>query len=330
MLFIAKPLAPIRKIIQLSKKALIISGVILGLICTGLYSQTTKMTFYGYNLPNDSTEIFAPDIISTEYNEFTPTLSSDGDVLYFSRKTDYFKIYVTTFKSKQWIKPEIAIFSGKYDDVDCVFSPDGTKLFFASKRPVIGDSIRNDYDFWKTESISGDWSLPKHEGEIVNSKYNDLFSSISQNGTKYFDFKGDIYKSVMINGEYSEKEKLGEAINSKYLDKEPFIAPNESYLIFVSDRPDENFGDVDLYISFRKNDNTWSKPMNMGKSINSVSTDQAPVVTLNGNILFFSSRRKIDTNINENKYGNGSSDIYWIDAEIIDRLKEKNAALQKK
>lgn len=296
--------------------------LIVSLICNSLYSQTTEMTFYGYNIPKDSAEIFAPDIISTDYNEFTPTLSANGDELYFSRKTDCFKIYVSTYKSKQGAKLEIAPFSGKFDDVDCVFSPDGTKLFFASKRPVIGDSIRKDYDFWVTENISGGWSLPKHEGGIVNSKYNDLFSSISQNGTKYFDFKGDIYKSVMTNGEYLEKEKLGETINSDYLDKEPFISPDESYLIFVSNRPDENYGDVDLYISFRKKDNMWSKPMNMGKSVNSVSTDQAPVVTLNGNLLFFSSRRKIDSN--ENKYGNGSSDIYWIDADIIDKLKEEN------
>jgi len=298
---------------------------IAGLSAPGLSVQPPPENFYGYTIPKDSAEIFAPGVISTGYNEFTPTVSPDGDELLFSRRIEIFSIYVLRYESMQSTSPKVVSFSGRHDDVDCVFSPDGNKLFFASKRPVNNESLKSDYDFWAAEKINGQWMQPKHEGDRVNSAYDDLFSSVSGNGTKYFDFNGDIFKSVVKNGEYGEKENLGAGINTEHLEKEPFIAPDESYLIFVSNRPEENLGDVDLYISFRNQDSTWGPPINMGKEVNSVSTDQAPVVTLDGRLLFFSSRREIESNTNENIYGNGSSDIYWIEADIIDRLKTQNS-----
>ena len=63
---------------------------------------------------------------------------------------------------------------------------------------------------------------------------------------------------------------------SPYNNLFPFIAPDESYLIFTSDRKG-NFGGGDLYISFHNIDtDTWTEPINMGAPIN---TDKGGAVT---------------------------------------------------
>ena len=96
-------------------------------------------------------------------------------------------------------------------------------------------------------------------------------------------------------------------INTEHDEYDLFIAPDESYLIFSSDRPG-GFGNVDLYISYKKGDGTWTEPKNMGRNINSGGA-VFPSVTDDGRFLFFQSRR------------GGNGDIYWVDAKIIEELK---------
>ena len=91
----------------------------------------------------------------------------------------------------------------------------------------------------------------------------------------------------------------------------PFIAPDESYLIWDSERPD-GFGDSDLYISFKQSDGTWGKAINMGETINSDKWDAYATVTSDGKYLMFN--RGISK---------GNIDIYWVDASIIDTLRAK-------
>jgi Tol biopolymer transport system component len=118
----------------------------------------------------------------------------------------------------------------------------------------------------------------------------------------------DIWRSRFVNGKYTLPENL-EEINTEHYEDGPFIAPDESYLIFESERPGGIGGSIDLYISFRKDDGSWSVPVNMGETINSDKTDRWARVTPDGKYLFFGSNR------------NGNMDIYWIDAKIISNLK---------
>jgi hypothetical protein len=82
-------------------------------------------------------------------------------------------------------------------------------------------------------------------------------------------------------------------------------------LIFESDRPTGIEGNIDLYISFRKKDETWTEPMNMGPKENSASAERFAKVSPDGKYLFFGRNT-----------GKGF-DIYWIHAGIIDGLKKQ-------
>ena len=93
-------------------------------------------------------------------------------------------------------------------------------------------------------------------------------------------------------------------INSPHLDAHPFIAPDESYLIFDSNRPG-GFGETDLYVCFRDSRGNWSEAVNLGETINSSEGIGLAMISPDGKYLFYTYR----------------NDIYWVDANIIETLR---------
>ena len=77
-----------------------------------------------------------------------------------------------------------------------------------------------------------------------------LISFVFMPGISQPQDKSDIFRSRSIDGKYSHIENLGELINTEYHEWDPFIAPDESYLIFCSMKP-RGFGGDDLYITFQ-------------------------------------------------------------------------------
>ncbi len=88
----------------------------------------------------------------------------------------------------------------------------------------------------------------------------------------------------------------------------PFIAPDESYLIFSRSVPEEK-GRSDLFISFHDSKNGWTQAVNMGDSVNSLHNETSPVVTPDGKFLFF---LRVSGDVN---------DVYWMDAGVIDDIR---------
>ena len=143
----------------------------------------------------------------------------------------------------------------------------------------------------------------------------------SGNGNLYFDYGGpdetgewlwNIYFSEFHNGKFLAPIKMGNRINGDETSWCPWIAPDESYIIYSSYRSDE-YGNGDLYINFRKKNGDWSAPINMGKRVNTAMQERFPSVSPDGKILFFA-RNRMRT----------FSDIFWVDAKIIEELKPKS------
>src|SRR5690606_1112001 len=98
----------------------------------------------------------------------------------------------------------------------------------------------------------------------------------SSEGTYFFDefkqdFTGDIRYSRLVEGKYEEPKLLSKEINAGK-SFHPFIAPDESYLIFDGKR-EGGYGDSDLYISYRQQVGSWGTAINMGEDINSEHED---------------------------------------------------------
>ena len=299
--------------------------------------------YFGQKIPESSPELFAPGIISTGHHEHSgPSFTPDCKEVYWSVFFNLLSPQVILFmknKGDHWTSPEVASFSGQFSDGGPLISPDGKRLFFYSIRPFKVKDKR-DADIWYVERNGNSWSEPHNVGENINTENNEASPSVSSNGNLYFysdrndGFGGfDIYCSKYVNGKYINPENLGESINSKGNESYPYIAPDENYILFCGSERGEGFGLGDLYISFRKEDGTWEKAVNLGKNINDEFDNRFPVISNNGEYLFFVSNKKTVSlpfkkrlSYSEilNKLespGNGRGDIYWIATRVIDTLK---------
>lgn len=94
-----------------------------------------------------------------------------------------------------------------------------------------------------------------------------------------------IFEMQIIDGRASSQNQLAFTDDpSRYL--HPAISMDESFMIFSSDRTPSS-GGLDLFIT-KKTSNGWSKPENMGHSINSSSHEWYPYLDYNNNLYFSS------------------------------------------
>lgn len=273
-------------------KKIIVLGV---LVFSGLFTNLQAQSEIS-SLPR----LLGENVISTSDHEGNASFSPDGNVLYFTKFAPFDPGYaVIAYSKKQknarWTQPELVEFTDLGNDGDPFVSPDGGKIIFASKRTLDGKA-KNDFDLWAVEGVGEKWSQPKHLGAAVNSPALELSPAIAKNGTLYFWSNrpggrggADIYRARFENGDYKPAENLGEIINTAANESDLYVAPDESYLIFASNRPGGEGGD-DLYISYR-NDDSWTQPKNLGKNVNTKSVETAPHVSPDGRQLIFVSTR---------------------------------------
>lgn len=326
------------------KKLITLFILFHALTATSLNAQNTIQSDFFSNPPltDKEVQLFKPNLISTALNEFNAVFMPDLNEMYYSArvKSNYFVILSCKRTNGVIQEPEIAPFSGKYQDADPFITRDGQYLYFCSDRPVnVNDTIR-DWNIWRMKRVGTDWE----DLELLSFNRPDkseMYPTLANNGNVYFhadyespskvvDFsKTDIYRSILIDNKYSDPERLSE-INTSVSEWDPFISPDEDYLIFSSPRSD-SYGAGDMYISFNNN-GAWTTPKNMGPVINSSAMDYCASLSPDGKYLFFSSYRslnylpKLPASYSEllktvNGPMNGYGDIYWIKSSVVDRLR---------
>jgi len=255
-----------------------------------------------------------PGIVSLP-GTFGTTFMPDGKTVYFARfnpETKNSVIMKSTFCEGIWTSAVTAEFSGKYSEGDPFISPDGLKIFFWSTRPADGSGIPSESpNIWVAYRTPSCFGNPIFLGAKLKIPAGG-FPVVSTNGTLYF-FTGqgddsnetDIFKSVPIDGEYTEIINLGNPVNTKYSELDAFISPDESYIIFSSNRIG-GFGKLDLYISWNS-EGKWSEPVNLGDKINSAADESCPSISPNGKYLNFTS----------NRVGETKGPIYMIDFNLL-------------
>ena len=281
--------------------------------------------YLGLKKPGDKPEIFAQGIVSSDFDEHGyVSISPDGKEMYWTiirRLPGAFRgtIMFSKMENGYWTTPCSPSFADKnYDNWYATPTTDGNRIFFSSRRPIKegGEPLNpmGGMHIWYVEREKDEWSESKLLNTAVSTG-DDFALSISKNGSLYFSSMReggmgnlDIYCSKFVNGEYSVPENL-EKINSEHYEDGPFVSPDESYLIFESSRPGGIDSSIDLYISFKKRDGSWSDPINMGDKINSSLTDRWGRVSPDGKYMFFG------------RWKNWNSDIFWINAKIIEELK---------
>ncbi|HEY6901099.1 MAG TPA: hypothetical protein VI233_10670, partial [Puia sp.] len=134
--------------------------------------------------------------------------------------------------------------------------------------------------------------------------------------------RADIYISRLVDGGYAAPENLGDSINTGDNEYEPYISPDESYLVFMATYPN-GLGNADLYIS-RRTGGGWTKGQKLPAPINSSAIEWGAKVSRDGKYLFFGSSRNTIVDVLPRREdaktfdlrlhspGNGLGDIYMI------------------
>lgn len=303
--------------------------------------------YFGQKPPGMVPEVFAPGIISTGLSEAKICFSADGNEVYFNtwllKPFDQNFLFYSHNRKGYWIEPKEIFYPDKREDFGRVFlSPDGEKLLFQSRRT---DEESKDHptqlSIWYMDRIENGWGNPRRIHWGSEFPYRCSHPSISSNGNLYFQARlsdqddADIFMAEYIDGKYKIPVKLSENVNSHVHDCHPYIAPDESYLIFDANRPEDGFGNMDLYISFRSPGGKWDKAINMGIKVNSAADERRAFVTFDSMYLFFLLSSQEQNNLPENPLtledlvkfnnseNNGSRNIYWMNAGIIEELREE-------
>ena len=282
--------------------------------------------------------IFGEGVISTRDYESSITFAPDGKTAYFVKSSPDLSlrvIVVSNLENGKWNTPEVASFSGQYSDTDPCFSPDGTKLYFASRRPIQGTDPKADFDLWVVEKSGTGWNEPQRIAAPVNTESQETSPSATADGTLYFSSnraggKGtaDIYRARLAAGNYVV-ENAGDAINGPTPELQVFISPAEDMLIFAAIGRQDGQGSVDLYFS-RRTDGVWSKAVNLGNKINSRGLDSAPRISPDRRYFFWTSTRgygfeqqqahrlsQQELSKKLRAAGNSLGDIYQIDLSAV-------------
>jgi Tol biopolymer transport system component len=295
--------------------------------------------FLGEELPRAEPMLFAEGIVSTHLNQRDTAWTPDGDQLFYCIWARTRGVIVTVRRiADHWSAPEIAPFSGHYSDLEPFISADGERLYFISKRPLEPGGEEKDWDIWVVRHGADGWNEPENLGPPINTDQNEFYPSLTRDGTLYFtgadrddSFGGeDLYLARPVDGGFSAPENLGPAINSPGPEYNAMVSPGEDYIIFGSAR-EGDLGGGDLYISFRRDDGSWSQATNMGPPINSSALDFCPALSPDGRFLFFTSSRvaaeaSVPSNYQELVASlsgplNGSMNLYWIAAGAIERIR---------
>lgn len=286
---------------------------------------TLKGPYFGQTPPGKTPEIFAPGIISTNKNEHSyAAFSKDGKEFFWSIMTGKEYNGNILIHSKEveegWIKPEIFEESKIYNEGIPCYSLNGMRLYFHSDRPT-NNGREHDINIWYFEKKGNEWSKPKLMSFYPNTTENwEFFLCQIDDGSFYYTrnnvetnskFDFGIAKAPCLEGIYSEPFLMDQKFNDGNLNWTPYVDPDETYIIFSSNRndPDSGINGCDLFISYRDETGEWTVPIDMGPSINKPGIiERFPQVTLDKKYIFFI---------------RGFGDFYWIDAEIINDLRKK-------
>jgi len=264
------------------------------------------------------------DSINSEYSEFSPVISADNRVLFYTarrpdsqgQKTDrlgnYFEdiYYSVRHSEEEWAAAQNigAPINTESHDATVGVAPDGKSILTYQ-----GLSSKNGDILITKQNEDGTWEEPKSLGVGVNSKHHESSATLSfDEKTLFFvsDQPGgygqhDIYVSIWNEKKqtWGKAKNLGPQINTDFEEMGVFFHADSKTLYFSSDGH-KNMGGLDVFKSIYDSDlEEWSTPENIGYPINTPDDDIYFVVTGNSRYAYYSSNRP---------GGFGEKDIYKI------------------
>jgi outer membrane protein OmpA-like peptidoglycan-associated protein len=253
-----------------------------------------------------------PDKINSVYDELCQVISPDGKILYFARRGDpqnigdqkWEDIYYSILDSTgEWGTPVNmgTPLNNEWANAICSISPDGNTMLLLTNiisEMSLGNTgtgahiSRRAGSSWTPPqklNIKNDYSIDRHVTYSLSNNGKVLLMTLERT-----DGEGatDIYVCFLQgNGDWSEPLNLGPVINTEKKDFAAFLAADGVTLYFSSEGH-PGYGDADVFISKRL-DSTWtkwSKPYNLGPTVNNEKLNGYFTIAASGQYAYFVSR----------------------------------------
>jgi len=179
---------------------------------------------------------------------------------------------------------------------------DGLMLYFTGRQNNANGIPGGDDFFYAIRSDDTSvWQPAERLGPRINTSGDEGALTISPDG-RYLLFAGcqwedgfgscDIYASKFSGSNAGTPVNLGAVINSGSWESQPSLASDGRTLYFASARGG-GIGKSDIWKSYLGDDGRWSKPENLGDTINTSGSEMAPFIHPDGQTLYFSSDRHV-------------------------------------
>ena len=253
------------------------------------------------------------DMVNSPSADYGPSLSITNNLLIFTSKRNSSglsfapktneDIFISRRNDFGWdISEEVSEINTQFNEGSVVLSRDGKTMIFSRCE---GEDTFGDCDLYKvTLRADSTWSEAKNLGPNVNSVAWDSHPSLSHSGDSLFfasDRIGgfglsDIYFCKKDkNGNWTPAENMGPIINTRNNDVSPFYHPIYDVLYFSSNGQLYNFGEFDIYKSY-KIGNLWTEPFNIGPLVNSQGSEFYFTIDSNSEFLFYAHSTTRDLN----------------------------------
>jgi OOP family OmpA-OmpF porin len=215
--------------------------------------------------------------------------------------------------------------NSQYSELSPVISADGNMLIFIREshpQNTLANSLPKTQDIWYSVlDENGQWSEAEHQGDFFNANQFNAVNWISPNQNK-----------ILLQGAFENGKLVGPGISltqvtadgwaeptalnvlgyQDMINKEGFeysMMSNDGQTILFSFSEINDKNNNDMYISFLQDDGSWSKPKNLGPTINTPDFSEfGPFLASDNTTIYFSSDRA---------GGLGGNDI-WMSKKLDD------------
>lgn len=266
------------------------------------------LSFFGQS---SNTPELLGEAINSDYNEIGPVISPDGKTLFFSRishpqnahgENGSQDIWYSEFRTNRWsnaVRMPNIVNKDVYNSIYSI-TPDGNTILlkgsynkgvYQTRGFSISKRVRRSWSAPETIEIPDYEKMSKGEFDCAFLS-NDGLTLIISFSEKKKGRNDDLYVSFKDkDGKWSRPQSLGQDVNTAaYMETTPFLAADGLTLYFSSDRPGGQ-GGYDIYSS-RRLDATWkkwTKPVNLGPSVNTPGFEGYYTVAAAGDYAYWSS-----------------------------------------
>lgn len=217
--------------------------------------QQCNVARYAMNNPKDIYLKNIGPVINTDMPEYSPVISLDGGSLYFTSR-------------RSWPNNETE----------------------KMKDPAINQYPEDIYVSYLNFEDSS-WTKPE-KLDFCQPRRNEATIAISSDERKIYVYMdstgfGDIYYTDFYHAKFNKIEAMSiPKLNTEHWETHSMMTHDQKSLYFVSDRPG-GYGGRDIYVVHRKENGSWSEPMNLGPKINGPFDEDSPFISIDNKTLYY-------------------------------------------